>query len=153
MSDAADELRFLSRALRQAGSRDVIAELRDGLKRAAGPAADDARASILSMPARKYERELRSGIAATVQVSTTLGASSARVTVSASGPDRWPGAAATIESGKWNHPVFGDRERWVHGQPGKPGWFGVAVSLRQADFDRAVDQVADKIERDIAGGP
>jgi hypothetical protein len=104
------------------------------------------------MPARKYERELRSGIAATVQVSTVLGAKTARVTVSASGPDRWPGAAATIESGRWNHPVFGNREEWVNGQPGKPHWFGVAVSLRQAGFDQAVNQVADKIERDISGG-
>lgn len=170
---AADELRFLARHLRQAGSRDVLAELRRGLKDAAGPAADAARGSILSVPAKHPEGTLRTGIAGTVKVNTSLGASTARVTITATGPARWPGAAVKIEGDAWWHPVFGRAEHeaesqrlqrihgkghghgrgwtWVRQQSPRPGWFIDAVGSRQAGFDKAVDDVAERIERRLAG--
>lgn len=175
---AADELRFLAGELRRAGSRDVLGELRDGLKRAADPAADDARRSILGVPAR-HEAGLRRGIADTVKVSTTLGASTVRVRISATGPERWPGAAVKLEGDAWNHPVYGrgprftlgpsrarkhrhlaESERplvkrgawtWVKQQSPRPGWFEDTVSGHQDDFDKAVDRVVDGIERRLAG--
>lgn len=147
---AADELRFLARELRNAGSRDVLAELRDGLKKAADPAAEDARRSILDVPVR-HEAGLRRGIADTVKISTSLGATSAHVTISATGPDRWLGAAVELEGTSWSHPVFGNRKRWEKQLSPRPGWFMDAVGSRQGDFDKAVDQVVEKIERQLAG--
>jgi hypothetical protein len=171
MVDGADELRFLAGELRAAGARNVLAELRDGLKRAAGPAAEAAQRSILATPS-KHPGDLRAGIAETVKVTTSLTASAARVQVSATGPPRWPGAAAKFEAGRWNHPVFGRPEheaqsvalQKIHGrgfghgrgwtwvkQQGPEGWFERAVAAHQAEFDQAVDRVADKLERRMAG--
>lgn len=158
---APDELRFLAGELRRAGSRDVLAELRDGLKRAADPAAQEARRSILGAPAR-HEAELRRGIADTVKVTATLGASTVRVRISASGPERWPGAAVKLEGDSWNHPVFagapdthpgghGRAWTWVRQRSPRPGWFADAIGGHQDEFDKAVDQVVDGIERRLAG--
>jgi len=158
---AADELRFLAGELRRAGSRDVLAELRDGLKRAADPAAQDARRSILGVPAR-HEAGLRRGIADTVKVAASVGGSTVRVRISATGPERWPGAAVKTEGDAWNHPVFprspdthpgghGRAWTWVKQRSPRPRWFADAVGGHQDDFDKAVDQVVDGIERRLAG--
>jgi hypothetical protein len=150
---AADELRFLASAMRRAGDRATLAELRRELKRAAWPAAAAAQRSILGMPARQPGGTLRQGIADTVKVTASLGASTVRVRVSASGPERWPGAAAALEEGRWRHPVHGHRDRWVTQVSRRPGWFGHAVAGHQDEFDRAVDAVTDGIERRLAGEP
>lgn len=179
MADAAaDELQFLARELRRVGSREVLAELRRGLRDAAEPAAQAARQSILSMPAT-HEAGLRRGIAETVKVTTRLGGSTARVSITATGPERWEGGAVKLERKSWSHPVYaqGDRftlgpsrarryrhlaegERplvkrgawtWVKQVSPRPGWFERAVGSRQDDFDRAVDRVTDGIERRLAG--
>lgn len=158
---APDELRFLAGELRRAGSRDVLAELRDGLKRAADPAAQDARRSILGVPAR-HEAGLRRGIADTVKVAATLGASTVRVRISANGPERWPGAAVKLEGDSWNHPVFagapdthpgghGRAWTWVKQLSPRPGWFAGTIDGHQDEFDKAVDRVVDGIERRLAG--
>jgi hypothetical protein len=149
---AADELRFLAGELRRAGSRDVLAELRRGLKDAASAAAEEAQHSILSMPAR-HQAGLRQGIADTVKVTAALGASTVRVRVSATGPERWRGAAAKLEEGRWRHPVHGHRDRWVTQASRRQGWFTRAVGSHQDEFDRAVDKVTDGIERRLAGEP
>lgn len=179
MADAAaDELQFLAAELRRAGSRDVLAELRRGLKDAAADAAGAARQSILSMPS-KHDGTLRQGIAGNVKVSARLGASRVRVSITATGPARWRGAAADTDSESWNHPVYprgprfrlapsrarkyrhlaeGDRPlvkrgawTWVKQESNRPGWFENSINGHEADFDRAVDKVTDRIERRLAG--
>lgn len=178
---AADELAFLARELRRAGSRDVLAELRRGLKDAAGDAAEAARQSILSAPSRQPEGTLRRGIADNVKVRTSLGASRVRVSITATGPERWRGAAADLDEQSWNHPVYarGPRFRpgpsrarkyrhlaesarplvkrgawtWVKQESPRPGWFENAISGHEQEFDAAVGRVTDRIERRLAGEP
>jgi hypothetical protein len=175
---AADELQFLARELRRAGSRDVLAELRRGLRDAAGPAASAARESILATPSH-HAGTLRRGIAGTVKVSTSLGASTARVRISATGPEQWPAAAVKLEGEAWNHPVYARGNRftlgpsrarryrhlaegarplvkrgawtWVRQFSPRPGWFERAAGSHQDEFDRAVDKVTEGIERRLAG--
>ena len=108
-----------------------------------------------------------------MKVTTSLGASTARVRITATGPERWPGAAVKLEGDAWNHPVFGRPEheaesaalQQVHGKgfghgrgwtwerqlSPRPGWFERAVGSHQDEFDKAVGQVTDRIERRLAG--
>jgi hypothetical protein len=112
-----------------------------------------------------------------VKVSTSLGASTARVRISATGPEQWPAAAVRLEGESWNHPVYAHGPRftlgpsrarryrhlaepplvkrggwtWVRQLSPRPGWFERAVGAHQDDFDKAVDKVAEGIERHLAG--
>lgn len=170
--DAAEELRILAGELRRHGGTEAVGELRDALKRAAEPAAGAARESILGMPV-KHEGTLRAGIADTVKVAASLGASRATVRITASGPERWRGAASAFENGRWHHPVYGRAEaeavsvalQAIHGkgfghgrgwtwrpqESGRPHWFTNAVDSRQGEFDRRADDAAERIARRISG--
>lgn len=176
---AADELRFLARELRRAGSRDVLKELRRGLKDAAADAANAARESILSMPSKQPAGNLRAGIAEQVKVTASLGATTVRVSITATGPERWRGAAADFDQESFNHPVYARGPRfalrpsrarkyrhlaegarplvkqgawtWVKQESRRPRWFEGSISGHQDQFDRAVGEVTDRIERRLAG--
>lgn len=49
----------------------------------------------------------------------------------------------------WRHPVFGDRDKWVH-QHGKP-YFGATIKKNAPKFRQAIFAAMDEIQKDIEG--
>lgn len=95
--------------------------LRKRLREAAGPVADDVRASALAMPARKYPASgLRAEIAATVSVSVGLTRNTIRMNVISSGRKMPPGKqnlnGYTDSAKGWHHPVFAQGARFRLGR-------------------------------------
>lgn len=115
------ELKALALKLRAQSDGKAKKMLRDRLKEAARPVADDVRASALAMPARKYpDRGLRAEIAATVSVSVAITRTGVRMNVISSGRKMPEGKrnlnAYTDRPQGWSHPVFAQGPRFHMGR-------------------------------------
>lgn len=99
--------------------------------------------------ARRRRAGLRASIAAATKLQIT--AKGVRFVVNSA---RMPADQRTLprhlDSPKgWRHPVFGDRETWVH-QRGKP-YFAVTIKKRAPKFRQAILEAMDEIGKDIEG--
>lgn len=143
---AADFLR-LSKALKEAGRKDLRNELHKGLRTAAKPLIKKTRAATSRLPQK-------GGLAAKVkktpqriQVRTGVNTAGVRVVV----PKKAGSGAQAANRGVIRHPVFGDRETWVD-QPVPPGWFDEPIEASapeiRPELEKAVQHVLDQIVHD-----
>ncbi|MGI8313337.1 hypothetical protein [Saccharopolyspora hattusasensis] len=150
------ELKRLGAALRKAeDGKELRRELVRNIRSAAGPARQEARQAIKSMPSRTPHkgRSLRSAIAQKVRIEARPAGKSvgARIVVGTTESVRgFKDAPRRTNARKWRHPRFGNRQKWAD-QTGKPGWFDDTMKNNRRKFRRAVvkamDETADKIAR------
>jgi hypothetical protein len=99
-------------------------------------------------------RGLRASVAAGVGVETNLAGRrpSVRIVVRRSGlpPDQRRLPSRLNNPGGWRHPVFGNREIWVH-QDGHP-YFDVTIRRHEKQIRRAVIRAVEQGAQDIARG-
>ena len=141
----ADRFLRLSKALKEAGRKDLRRELHAGMRKAARPLISKTRSEagrrlpqrggLARQVAKEPQRvEVRTGRTAGVRLVVAKKAGGAR------GANR----------GVIRHPVFGNREVWVD-QKVPAGWFddpikAEATAIRR-DVERAVQNVIDRIAR------
>lgn len=151
--EGAEQLRALSKALRAAGRKDLQRELGKAVNRATKPMVDDAKASVMSIPAKGTSgtRGTRAQIARHVRRQRRQGGVKIWV---ATGLDRGRRAVAASweNKGEVVHPVFGiPGTRAV--TRGRRDWFRGPVSRRapqvRAALQVAMNDVARKIERSV----
>jgi len=130
-------------------SRDLVHELRA----VAEPAAEAARAAILSMGSHSEALPgLRTTVArhTKVMVRLTGRRPGVMVRVDKSGmPRGFRNAPKRLNSAKgWRHQVFGNPDVWVT-QRGKPGWFDDTMHKFTADARAAAGHALDKVAKRI----
>ena len=154
--DQRDLRKLVTTLNREADGKELRRDLVDNLKAAVEPAAQAARASILSMSVSGLVRAvppLRAAVAAAVKVAVRTSGQRAGVFVIAgktSMPRGFADAPRRLNARRgWRHPVFGS-DVWER-QLGKPGWFDDTLdrarpaALRAAQD--AMDAMADRIEQ------
>jgi hypothetical protein len=141
----ADKLARLSRALKDAGDKDLRRELGAGLRRAARPMRETFKAGALGfLPHRGgLAEEVAVGMRFTTKVGTGANPS-VRITASLPGHD-----LPAINRGRLRKPVFGNRKVWVTQQI-RPGFWTdsgyVAAPAVRVELVKAIDAVAAKLE-------
>lgn len=151
---SADDFLKFSKALKDAGRKDLRRELHKGLQDAAKELIPEAQ-KVLSeaLPSRLAARGARTKQVAQVKTGKDPG-----ITIGVRFGRRGAGLGASNArmlnaQGKIRHPTWGDRERWVNTDvPAGEGWFDEtyrrgAPRVRPA-LDAAVDRVIDKIVRE-----
>lgn len=132
-------------------------DLARNLRKAADPAAADARAELMSMGTAGLPHggeSLRAVVAAQVRTSAKLSGDATGVVVRAGskGPRRFRHAARKLNRpAGWRHPVYGQTGVWVQ-QIGDPGWFDNPIRARREEYRAAVlaamREAADRIARE-----
>lgn len=140
------------------GSGKLKRDLGEKLRAAVRPAAEESKRSLLSMHSAGLSHggeSLRADVARRVSVSARLagGDPGVRVKVGWGGPRGFYTAARRLNrAAGWRHPVYGDREIWVH-QTGKPEWFEAPLRAHRDDYRDAVlsamRDMAERIARDV----
>lgn len=130
-------------------SRDLVRELRD----VAEPAAEAARAAILSMGSHSEALPgLRGTVAhhTRVKVRLTGKRPGVMVRVDKNGmPRGFRNAPKRLNSARgWRHQVFGNPDVWVS-QRGKPGWFDDTMKKFTAEAREAAGHALDKVAKRI----
>lgn len=170
------EFRALARRLREAGRKDLRKKLRKAIVDAGKPVLEEVRTTVRNLPvsgsrgggseqrrtfsverASEKSRErvarrnagLRAAIASATRLQIT--ARGVRFYVnSASLPEDQRTLPRHLDSAKgWRHPVFGDKNTWVH-QQGKP-YFGVVIKRHGPEFRKAIMKAMDDIAGEIEG--
>jgi hypothetical protein len=140
----AEELARVSKALRQAGAKDMRNELTRAMRAAAKPLIAEARQHAReTLPKRGglNKRVARSSIRAKIRT----GGQSVGVRIVAKGLD-----ARVDTAGRVRHPVFGNRKVWVQQQV-KPGWFDVPMKSGAPEVRRELLKAIDNITRKLEG--
>lgn len=168
------DFRALAKKLRQAGKKDLRKKLRKKISDAGQPVLGEVRAAVRAIPitshgggtgqrtahnvaratterAKKAAARRGAGLRATIASATKLQitAKGVRFVVSS---NRFPADQRTLprrldsEKG-WRHPVFGDREKWVH-QRGKP-YFAATIKKRAPAFRRAIIAAMEEISNEL----
>jgi hypothetical protein len=171
---SAPDLADLATAIRYEQDGAVMRrDLLRGLRAAVKPATDEAKSSIMSMPAGGLRQQsngkwhlgskkqaggsMRRAIARQVKTEVALSTKRAKVKVKVrkkSMPRGFDNAPRAYNSEKgWRHPVIGtDGQRWVQ-QLGKPGWFDDPLRAGKDRYreaiERAMQQTADRIARKV----
>jgi len=154
----AQDFRALSRALKDAGAKDLTKELSRAISAAVRPVRDDARASArANLPRAGGLAEYVAGASIRTQRRTSARNPSITVTLSrrqAHGPGKIN--LAGMDRGKFRHPVHGrpeetrDKWKWVTQQV-DPGWWSEVVA-KVADrsrnqIDASMRIIARKLDR------
>jgi hypothetical protein len=113
----ASDLRKVGKIARTFGP-ELNRQLRKNIRAAAAIGANDAKQAIREMPSKgQDDHKLRELIASAVSISIVTGKyADVRIRVRRTPALNAIGAggiAKAINTGKWKHPVFGDREVWV----------------------------------------
>jgi hypothetical protein len=158
---SSEDLADLAAAVRYEDDGKVLRrQLLQNLRKAVKPAADGAKASILSMPSgglRQPGGGLRRAIAKQVKTEVKLSGKSAKVKVKVRRKDMPRGfknAPKVVgQAGGWRHPSFpiskdGSRP-WVR-QVGKPDWFDGPMQRHRAEYRAAVKAAMDETAARIA---
>jgi hypothetical protein len=152
------DLKAVTRQLRaQADGKELVKELRTGLRGVMNPIRDEVKAAYRAGPSAKGKAGRRGGSlrgaltrATRVEVRTTGRLAGVRLRVDGRKmPDQMKSLPAYREGYKrpWRHPVYGDRDVWVS-QPARPV-FDRTVEPHEADAARAVEAVLDGIRRKL----
>jgi hypothetical protein len=152
------DLKAVTRQLRaQADGKELVKELRTGLRAAITPVRDEVKAAYRASPstrsaAGRRGRSLRGVLARATRVEVRTTGKLAGVRLRVDGrkmPDQMRALPAYREGEKrpWRHPVYGARETWVT----QPAWplFDRTVERHEPEADRAVDEVLDGIRRKL----
>ena len=150
------DLKAVTRQLRaQADGKELLAELRTGLRGVVNPIRDEVKAAYRAMPAgrgRRPKTSLGSQLARVTRTEVRTSGKLAGVRLRVDGRKMPSGAKslpAYVEGYKrpWRHPVYGNRNVWVS-QPARPR-FDRIVEPHEDDATRAVDEVLDGIRRKL----
>ena len=144
--EGADKVAALAKALKQVGDKELSRELYKALNRSTKPLKEAAKESADARLPRGGGLNRR---VAKARMSTRRrGGRNPGVRIVAKGR-----AAALLDTGRVNHPVFGDRGAWVNGQrvPEARDWFTQpmeegAPEVRK-ELVRALDEIARKLAR------
>ncbi|MFG3137705.1 hypothetical protein ACGFZA_16020 [Streptomyces sp. NPDC048211] len=125
--------------------------LRDALRKAADPIANDTRRAALALPARgRKHTGLRGRVAAgvSVQPSTTTDIG-VRFTTSMADPQEAE-LPRGLDNGVrgWRHPVFGNSNNWVQQRGGS--WFRSTIADDGPQVERALTDVLEQAAASIA---
>ncbi|WP_406730892.1 hypothetical protein [Streptomyces sp. NBC_01794] len=158
------QLLELSRRLKMAGGSRLKANFARRIRHAAEPMKNDLQQTIRALPITSQGRKagkrggpspttrpLRATIATAVRISVRTGGNpGARVWVD---KDMLPrdlrNMAATINTGRIRHPVFGNRRRWAQ-QNATPLWWDKTVRRHQPRMQREVARIVDDIKNDLS---
>lgn len=142
-----EDLARLSKALRDAGRKEIRRDLNRALKQATKPLIEDTRKeAIRRLPKRGGLAKRVAEAPQRVQVRTgrDMGV---RLVVAGSKT-----GAKAANDGLIRHPVFGNRAVWVE-QKVRPGWFDdplrAAASRITPDLERAMEQTVDRIVLEV----
>lgn len=174
-ANGAQEFRALAKRLRKT-QPDLRKKLRQKIAEAGKPAVDDVKATVRALPVSSHgggqaqRREFRAGKARTEKAAERARrrggglretiASATRVQQTTKGvriivaSSRLPREQQTLprhlDSAKgWRHPVFGNRDNWVH-QQGKP-YFAATIKRHAPGFRAKVLEAMDEITKQIEG--
>ena len=155
------DLKRVNRQLReQANGKELVRDLRTGLRDVLRPIANEVKVAHRSAPSRRGGARRRGGSlraalarATRVEVRTTGRMAGARIRVDGrkmpagqrSLPAYWEGYKRP-----WRHPVYGDRDAWVT-QSARPT-FDRTVEPHEDEADRKVEQVLEGIRRKLERG-
>lgn len=170
----AQAYRQLAKQLRKAGRTDLRKELRKKIADAGRPVLDDVKTAAREIPVTSrgggtsQRRKYNVDRATTVRAKASAGrrgaglratiASATKLQVTAKGvrfvvqssklPEDQRSLPRHLDSEKgWRHPVFGNKEEWVH-QKGKP-YFAVTIKRKAPAFRRAILDAMDAIRKMI----
>ncbi|MGW1492561.1 hypothetical protein [Streptomyces sp. NPDC002402] len=153
------QLLELSRKLKAAGGPRLKANFARRIRHAAEPLKSDLQSTIRHLPITSQGRKsgsrggpspttrpLRATIAGAIRISVRTGGNpGARVWVD---KDMLPrdlrNMAATINTGRIRHPVFGNRRRWAQ-QNATPLWWDKTVRTHKPRMEREVARVLDDV--------
>jgi hypothetical protein len=150
-----DGLAALVRAIRaEEDGKELRKDLAKNMREALKPGAQQAKDSIMGMVSlHGATPALRTSIARKIRPEVKLGGrwSGARVKAFKTKNVRgFPNAPKrTNRASGWRHPVWGNRESWVH-QRGKLEWFDRAFRGREGIYKQAVEQAMEDMARRIA---
>ncbi|MFF6825053.1 hypothetical protein [Streptomyces longwoodensis] len=149
-------LAALTRAIRaEEDGKQLRRELARDMREALKPGAAAAKSSVMAIASAGLPTApaLRSSVARKIRPEVKLGGrwSGARVKAFKTKNVRgFPNAPKRLNrAGGWRHPVYGNREVWVH-QHGKSGWFDEAFEGREGVYRQAVEAAMENMARRIA---
>lgn len=154
----ADDFRNLARVMKQEADgkrlrRDTIRNLRI----AVNPAVAEVRAAVRALPSEGGPRDgaqLRQKVAQQVRPHVRFSGRSPGVSIKASKrgmPRNFKNAPKRLNArGGWRHPVYGNREAWVHQSVSRPGWFDETLRRRRDRYRKAVNDAVVDMARRIA---
>jgi hypothetical protein len=152
------DLKAVTRQLRaQADGKELVKELRTGLREVLNPIRDEVKAAYRASPSarggvRRRGGSLRGALARATRVEVRTSGKMAGARLRVDGR-KMPAGQRSLPAYRegykrpWRHPVYGDRDTWVS-QAARPV-FDRTVSRHEADADRAVDEVLDGIRRKL----
>lgn len=153
LSGPEKRLKRLANALKaEEEGKTLRRELTKGIRSAAGPARQAARASIRSMKSKGHSgSSLRSAIASGLSISVKSSGKDVGVRIQAKqtklrGFSRAP---EYTDGPGWRHPVFGHRTRWVS-QHGKNKWFEDSIKKEKPGIRKEIQKVMDETAEIIA---
>lgn len=166
--------RDLAKKLRGAARKDLRAKLRKQITQAGRPVVDEVRAAVRNLPVTsrgggaKQRRAFNVERATTSRAKASAGrrgsglrdviAKATKLQITAKGvrfvvasaqlPPDQRSLPRHLDSEKgWRHPVFGDRNVWVH-QQGRP-YFGATIKKRAPVFRKAILAAIDETNREL----
>lgn len=141
----------LGRALRDAGNKDLNKRLRKGIREAGKPIIAAQRRNVRGLAGAPSEWKTSASRRTRIAINnrSKKRAGIRILTTPARGSEGGP-FARYMNRGKWRHPVFGDRERWVT-QTVSKGWFDgpaeAADMVVTPKLRRVLAEVVDEIAR------
>jgi hypothetical protein len=145
----ADKLERLSKALRDAGDKDLKRELGKGLRRAVRPMRETFKAGALGfLPFRGgLAEDVAPGMRFRTKIRTGGKSVGVRIVASLPGHD-----LNAMNRGRLRHPVRGNRRIWVNQQIRANWWDDsglVAAPPVRVELVKAIDEVAAKLEAKV----
>ncbi|GAB3117822.1 hypothetical protein GCM10027160_28940 [Streptomyces calidiresistens] len=135
--------------------RKLPTRLRAELRKAARPAAAAAKAAVRRMPVKgRGSTGLRRRVARGVRIQASTKIGMRIVTAMPTGEELLPrGLDSQGRDGGWRHPLFGNKEEWVHQKGGS--WFMRPISDQMPTVRRNISKVIEDSASWIgnAGGP
>lgn len=146
----ADKLARLAAKLKAEGERDLRLRMMKALRESGSDVKGKVQQAALALPAEKYETGLRQEMAANIAIRTRTTGDTAgvRVSLQASKLGDKRRLPRLMNKGKWSHPVYGNRERWVR-QTIRPGFWSGTISIFAPQVRRKMIAVLDETARQL----
>lgn len=150
-----DDLKALNRALRkEEDGKQLRKDLRTNMRAVLEPVRDQAREAVKAMPSHGHAGpNLRAAVARKTVVEVRLAGRFTGVRVlTRKTPNlrAFRSAPRHINAGKWRHPVYGNRNKWVTQKSGAKNWFDGTVRKHMPKYSRAVQAALDDVAKRIA---
>lgn len=147
-------LALLSALRKEEDGKELTRDLVEKLTEAVSPAAEAAKAEIVSMTSASgtHSPKLSPAIASRVAIRIRTGGSRPGVAIIAgkSGmPRGFRNAPKRTNAAKWRHQVFGNPDVW-RDQVGKPGWFDSTIGRHRAAAIKAAEEAMDNMAQRIS---